>query len=127
MTSRAAQQVTLVEILELTQPYAQVAPLLTRAVERLEREGVRGLVSMHFHTRAEQRELAAVITFASAAQMMEHAAMISGWDEFKQFATMVKLVDLRVHGVPSAEFEAWASQFGGPARKYPELVVGFTR
>ena len=48
MAQAVSEHVTLVELLELTQPYAHVAPLLQRAVQRLAREGVPGLQAMHF-------------------------------------------------------------------------------
>ena len=68
-----------------------------------------------------------MITFASAADMLAHTAMISGWDEFKAFASMIKVSDMRVHGKLTAEVAAWIAQFNGPLRQFEQHVAGFVR
>lgn len=119
--------VTLVEVLELTRPYDEVAPLIAAAVRRLEIEGVKALLSMQFYRNDAATELGAVITFASSSQMIEHMNMISAWEEFRCFSTMVKLVDMRVHGTLDPEAEAWIRKFNGPMKKLESHVAGFVR
>lgn len=119
--------VTLVELLELTVPLAEIAPLLQATLRRLEVEGVPGLVSMQFHANEAQTELGAVITFSDGDQMPAHTEMISGWDEFKRFSKMIKLKEMRVHGTLSPAAEAWIRQFSGPISKFEQPVAAFVR
>lgn len=125
--STDSDYVTLVEILELTRPFEEVAPLLSIAIRRLETEGVKALLSSQFYRNEAGTELGAVIRFANSTQMMEHVNMVSGWEEFRRFATMIKLVDMRVHGKLDPEAEAWIRKFDGPIKKLETLVVGFVR
>ena len=90
-------------------------------------EGVRALRSMQFYTNEAKTELGAIITFASAAELLTHVKMISDWEEFRRFASMIKLVDMRVHGRLTPEVEAWIRQFNGPLKKLEHPVVGFVR
>ena len=125
--TQARDYLTLVEILELTRPYEECAPIIQRVLDRLAVEGVPGLASMHFYHDAERAQLGAVITFSDSTQILAHTAMISQWEEFRQFAKMIKVVDMRVHGVPNADFTAWVKQFGGALRQFPEPLAGFAR
>ena len=127
MSTNVSDYVTLVEILELTRPYAEVEPIIQSTVRRLEAEGVRALRSMQFYTNEAKTELGAIITFASAAELLTHVKMISDWEEFRRFASMIKLVDMRVHGRLTPEVEAWIRQFNGPLKKLEHPVVGFVR
>lgn len=127
MTQSPNTQVSLIELLELKCPFDEAAPVLRQVVARLEQEGVSSLVSMQFHADRARSTLAVIITFSSAAQMMEHTRMISGWEEFRRFTSMFKLVDMRILGEPSPEFAAWLHQFGAPPHDFPEHVAGFAR
>lgn len=124
---QASDYFTIVEILELTRPYEECAPLLQRALDRLAVEGVPALVSMHFYHDPEKSQLGAVITFSDATQLLAHTAMISGWEEFQRFAAMIKVVELRVHGQLSPEVHAWLSKFNGPVRVFDKYLGGFVR
>ncbi len=122
-----SDHVTLVEILELTRPYDEVVPFLSAAIRRLETEGVKALLSSQFYRNEAGTELGAVIRFANSSQMMEHVNMVSGWEEFHRFSSMIKLIDMRVHGKLDPEAEAWIRKFNGPIKKLEHLVVGFVR
>lgn len=124
---QASEYVTLVEILELTHPYEEFAPLIKRALERLAVEGVPALRSMHFFHDADKAQLGAVITFSSSEQIPAHTAMISQWEEFQKFSKMVKVVELRVHGKISPEVREWLARFGGPVRIFEDYLGGFVR
>jgi hypothetical protein len=94
---------------------------------RLEREGVPGLRSMHFYTRPESNELAAVIRFSDPSQIQAHTDLLSRWGEFQRFGASIRLREMRAHGSISAEVQAWIAKFGGTVAKYEQLVGGFER
>lgn len=127
MQSPASSYVTLVEAFELTVPLDEVAPILRAVMARLEVEGVASLVSMQFYTSDVPGEMGAIIRFSDPHHFTEHVKMISGWEEFKRFSSMIKLIEIRVHGELSPEVEAWMQQFGGPVKKLRHFVAGFVR
>lgn len=128
MTPAAASYLTLVELFELRCPFDEFAALLGPVLDRLEREGVAGLVSMQFYAeRPQSNRIGAVITFRDAEQLLEHMDMISSWPEFTRFAQMITLVDMRVHGQLNPRAEAWIRQFNGPLRKFEQHIAGFVR
>ena len=53
--------------------------------------------------------------------------MISSWPEFARFASMMKLVEMRVHGKLTPEVQAWMSQFKGTFSMYEQQLAGFRR
>ena len=124
---QTASYLTLVEILEMTRPYEECAPIIRRVLDRLAVEGVPGLASMHFYHDAERAQLGAVITFSDASQILAHTAMISQWEDFRLFASMIKVIEMRVHGKLSPESRKWLAQFKGPIRVIEEYVGGFVR
>lgn len=119
--------VTLVEILEVSGSFDEARQLIRSCVERLEREGVPGLASMRFYEDAETKELAAVITFADARDILAHTRMISSWPEFERFATLIRLKDMRIHGRVSEEVRSWLDRFQGPRRVFDTRLAGFSR
>lgn len=127
MESNVGSYVTLVEILEVLGPFDDVAAQVAVVLKRLEAEGVPGLASMQFYADKSKNELGAIITFRDPADMIAHTKMISGWDDFKRFASMTRLKDMRIHGVITPEVEAWVRQFDGPLAKYESFVAGFVR
>lgn len=124
---QASSYLTLVEILELNRPYEECAPIIRRVLDRLAVEGVPGLASMQFYHDAERAQLGAVITFSDSSQILAHTAMISQWEDFRRFATMIKVIEIRVHGKLSAEAQQWLAQFKGPVRVIEDYVGGFVR
>lgn len=122
-----SEYVTLVEVLELLRPFDEVGPVVENLLGRLEVEGIAALISMQFYLNEEKTEIGAVITFSDSNQLIEHTRMISSWEEFKRFTSMVKLADMRVHGTLSAEAEAWIRQFQGPLKKFAHYLAGFVR
>lgn|GEM_PF-4041947 len=56
-----------------------------------------------------------------------HVNMISGWEEFKQFTSTKKPVDMRVYGQLSAEAAARVRQFVVVSKTFDEHVAGFVR
>ena len=75
--------------------------------------------------RSNSTEAGAILTFSNG--VMEHIAMISGWEEFERFLATVRPVDVRVYGKLSAEAEAWVRQFGVVSRMFEDHVAGFVR
>lgn len=125
--SIASDYVTLVEAFELTVPPEEAFPLMRGLIARLEKEGVPSLVSMQFYTSDVPNQIGAVIRFSSSDQMIEHMSMISSWPEFERFATLFKLIDMKVFGTLVPEAEAWIRKFQGPLRKHDALIAGFIR
>lgn len=125
--SDARDATTLVEILEVTGSFDEAEALLTATLTRLEREGVPGLASMQFYTDEPRRQLAAVITFTDPSQMLAHTAQLSGWDEFRRFSALIKLVEMRIHGSVGDDVRAWMGQFSGTVTHYPQPVAAFFR
>lgn len=119
--------VTLVEVLELTRPLEEFTVAAQVAISRLEAEGIRELVSIQFYADPETTEAGAVITFSDYTRVIDHMNLIQGWEEFRIFAGMVKLLDVRVYGKLSAEAEAWISAFGKPSKRFEYYVSGFMR
>jgi hypothetical protein len=119
--------VTLVEVLELTRSLEEFTAAAQAAVLRLETEGIRELVSIQFYVNPETTEAGAVITFSDYNCVIEHMNLIQGWEEFRLFAGMVKLRDMRVYGKLSAEAEAWIRAFGSPSKRFEHYVSGFVR
>ena len=124
---RADRDVTLVEVLELTAPFEEFERAISAAVRRLETDGVRELVTIQFYAGAESTEIGVVITFSDRDRMIDHMNMVSQWEEFAAFVRTVRLVDMRVYGVLSAEAEAWISAFGKPSKRFERHVAGFVR
>jgi hypothetical protein len=127
MKTAAHEYVTLVEVLELTRPFEEFAAAAHAATQRLEREGVRALVRIHFYARPGSAEVGAILTFSDRERMIEHINLISAWDEFKTFFGMIRPLDVRVYGQLSAEAEAWIRQFDVSNKTFDQHVTGFVR
>ena len=125
--SEAGQYVTLVEVLELTVPFEEFAQAVGAATRRLEAEGIRELVTVHFYGNPGSTEVGAILTFSDRERMIEHIRMISKWEEFRRFFACVKPLDVRVYGKLSVEAEAWIGQFDVLSKKFEHHVAGFVR
>jgi hypothetical protein len=123
----ASEYVTLVEVLELTVPYEEFARAVGAAARRLEAEGVRELVTVHFYGNLRSTEVGAILTFSDRERMIEHIEMISKWEEFERFFACVRPLDVRVYGKLSEEAEAWIGQFDVLSKKFEHHVAGFVR
>ena len=98
------------------------------AASRLEAEGVRELVALHFYGDPGSTEVGAILTFSDRERMLDHMEMIRSWPEFGRFFATVKPLDVRVYGRLGAEAEAWIRQFGDiVSRKFEGHVAGFVR
>ena len=127
MRLEAGRYVTLVEVLELTVHYKEFSEAVGAAARRLEAEGVRELVTLHFYGSQESTEVGAILTFSDRERMIEHIEMISKWEEFERFFACVRPLDVRVYGRLSEEAEAWIGQFGVLSKKFEHHVAGFVR
>ena len=127
MRLEAGGYVTLVEVLERTVPYEEFSEAVGAAARRLEAEGVRELVALHFYGSQESTEVGAILTFSERERMIEHIEMISNWEEFERFFACVRPVDVRVYGRLSEEAEAWIGQFDVLSKKFEHHVAGFVR
>jgi hypothetical protein len=123
----ASEYVTLVEVLELTVPYEEFAQAVGAAARRLEAEGVRELVTVHFYGNLRSTEVGAILTFSDRERMIEHIEMISKWEEFERFFACVRPLDVRVYGKLSEEAEAWIGRFDVLSKKFEHHVAGFVR
>jgi hypothetical protein len=123
----AEEHVTLVEVLEVTSSFEEFKAAIKAAARRLEAEGVEALVTLQFYADPGSTEAGAILTFSDRERVMEHIAMISGWEEFERFFATVRPVDVRVYGKLSAEAEAWVRQFGVVSRTFEDHVAGFVR
>jgi hypothetical protein len=117
-------------------PSAALAVILVAWVRRAEESAmgsppteqftlVEALVTLQFYADPGSTEAGAILTFSNG--VMEHIAMISGWEEFERFLATVRPVDVRVYGKLSAEAEAWVRQFGVVSRTFEDHVAGFVR
>jgi hypothetical protein len=122
-----SEYVTLVEVLERTRSFEDFSMIAEAAVRRLESEGVRALVSVQFYANPDSTEVGAILTFADRAAMMQHINMITAWEEFEQFFSSVKPLDVRVYGRLSVEAEAWVRQFNVVSKTFENHVTGFVR
>jgi hypothetical protein len=127
MRLEAGRYVTLVEVLELTVPYEEFSEAVGAAARRLEAEGVRELVGLHFYGSQESTEIGTILTFSDRERMIEHIELISKWEEFERFFACVRPLDVRVYGKLSAEAEAWIGQFDVLSKKFEHHVAGFVR
>jgi hypothetical protein len=127
MKRPASEHVTLVEVLELIRPFEEFAAAVRAAARRLEAEGIKELVSLHFYADPGSTEVGALLTLADRERIMEHINMITAWEEFERFFGTVKPIDVRVYGKLSAEAEAWVGQFGVVSKTFEEYVAGFVR
>jgi hypothetical protein len=120
----------------LPMPSAALAVILVAWVRRAEDSAMRSppteqftlveaLVTLQFYADPGSTEAGAILTFSD--RVMEHIAMISGWEEFERFLATVRPVDVRVYGKLSAEAEAWVRQFGVVSRTFEDHVAGFVR
>ena len=112
MRTPASEHVTLVEVLELTQPFEEFAAAVQAAARRLEVEGIKELVTLQFYADPASTEVGTILTFTDRNRMMKHIDMITGWEEFERFFGTVKPIDVRVYGKLSAEAEEWVGHFG---------------
>jgi hypothetical protein len=128
MKKRAAEYVTLVEVLEVTAPVEEFQRTIDAVAARLEAEGVRELVSMNFYEESGSNEVGAILTFSDSKSMLRHMDMVSSWEEYGMFFGTVKPLDVRVYGTLDAEAEAWIRQFGDiVSRKFEHHAAGFVR
>ena len=127
MKSPTSEYVTLVEVLELTQPFEEFADAVRAAARRLEDEGVQELVTLQFYADPGSTEVGAILTFANRDRIMEHIAMITAWEEFERLFGTVKPLDVRVYGRLSPEAEEWVRQFDVMSKTFEEHVAGFVR
>jgi hypothetical protein len=125
--SSASQHVTLVEVLELTSPFEEFADAVRAAARRLEVEGIEELVTLQFYANPGSTEVGAILIFADRSRVIEHVAMITGWEEFQRFFATVRPIDVRVYGRLSQEAEAWVRQFDVVSRTFEDHVAGFVR
>jgi hypothetical protein len=123
----AADYVVLVEVLEIIGSLEDFAAASQAAVARLEREGVRELVSIRFLLEPHSREVGAILIFSDRERMMDHIRQVSAWDEFRLFFSMVRPLDVRVYGRLTPEAEAWIAQFDVLSKRFEEPVAGFVR
>ncbi|WP_143162067.1 hypothetical protein [Phormidesmis priestleyi] len=123
----SSEYVTLVEVLGRTRSFEEFSTIAQAAVQRLESEGVRALVSIQFYANPDSIEVGAILTFADRAAMMQHINMITAWEEFKQFFSSVKPIDVRVYGKLSVEAEAWVRQFNVVSKTFENHLTGFVR
>src|ERR687886_2324830 len=127
MKSPTSEYVTLVEVLELTQPFEEFADAVRAAARRLEDEGIQELVTLQFYATPGSTEVGAILTFADRNRMMKHIEMITQWEEFERFFGTAKPIDVRVYGKLSAQAEEWVRKFGVVSKTFEDLVVGFVR
>ena len=127
MRLEADRYVTLVEVLELTVPYEEFSEAVGAAARRLEAEGIRELVALHFYGSRASTEVGAILTFSDRGRMIEHIEMISKWEEFERFFACVRPLDVRVYGKLSEEAEAWIGHFDVLSKKFEHHVAGFVR
>jgi hypothetical protein len=127
MRLEADRYVTLVEVLELTVPYEEFSEAVGAAARRLEAEGMRELVALHFYGSRASTEVGAILTFSDRGRMIEHIEMISKWEEFERFFACVRPLDVRVYGKLSEEAEAWIGHFDVLSKKFEHHVAGFVR
>ena len=127
MKSPASEYVTLVEVLELTQPFEEFEAAIKAAARRLEGEGIKELVTLQFYADPGSTEVGAILTFADRDRVTEYIAMITKWEEFERFFATVKPLDVRVYGKLSAQAERWIGQFGVVSKTFEEHVAGFVR
>ena len=127
MRLEAGRYVTLVEVLELTVPYEEFLEVVGAAARRLEAEGVRELVAVHFYGDPGSTEVGTILTFSDRERVIEHIDMISNWEEFERFFACVRPVDVRVYGKLSEEAEAWIGQFDVLSKRFEECIAGFIR
>lgn len=127
MKSPTSEYVTLVEVLELTQPFEEFADAVRAAARRLETEGIQELVTLQFYADPGSTEVGAILTFADCDRIMEHISMITSWEEFERFFGTVKPLDVRVYGRLSPEAEEWVRQFDVMSKTFEEHVAGFVR
>ena len=120
MRTPASEHVTLVEVLELTQPFEEFAAAVQAAARRLEVEGIKELVTLQFYADPASTEVGAILTFTDRNRMMKHIDMITGWEEFERFFATVKPVDVRVYGKLSAEAEEWVGHFGAVSKTFED-------
>ena len=127
MDPAARERITLVEVLERTASFDVFTSTVQAAVQRLESEGVRSLISIQFHARPEDTEVGVVITFADSRQVMEHIRRISGWPEFKALLGVARPVDVRVYGRLGDEAQAWLRTMNVVSKVFESPVAGFVR
>ena len=127
MKRAAHEYVTLVEVLELRCPFEEFAAAVAACVRRLETEGVRELVTIQFYARSGSTEVGALLSFADCERVVEHLNLITRWDEFERFFSMVTPLDVRIYGHLSAEAEAWVRQFDVISKTFDQHVAGFVR
>jgi hypothetical protein len=127
MRLEAGRYVTLVEVLELRVSYEEFSEAVGAAARRLEAEGMRELVALHFYGSRASTEVGAILTFSDRGRMIEHIEMISKWEEFERFFACVRPLDVRVYGKLSEEAEAWIGQFDVLSKKFEHHVAGFVR
>jgi hypothetical protein len=127
MRASASEHVTLVEVLELTQPVEEFAAAIQAAVRRLEAEGIKELVTLQFYAEPGSTEVGSILTFTDRTRMMEHIGMITRWEEFERFFATVRPKDVRMYGKLSAEAEEWVRQFGVVSKTFGDHVAGFVR
>jgi hypothetical protein len=114
-------------VLERTRPFEEFVAAVQAAARRLEAEGIKELVMVQFYANPVSTEAGALLTFADRSMVIQHMHMITGWDEFKQFASMVKPLDVRVYGKLSAEAAAWVRQFIVVSKTFERHIAGFVR
>jgi hypothetical protein len=127
MKPPASEYVTLVEILELTQPFEEFQAAIQAAARRLEAEGISELVTLQFYATPGSTEVGAILTFSDRERITGHLEMITSWEEFERFFGTVKPLDVRIYGKLSAEADEWVSQFDVISKTFEEHVAGFVR
>src|SRR5215216_3785658 len=127
MKTAAHEYVTLVEVLELTRPFEEFAAAVDACVRRLEAEGVRELVTIQFYSNPGSTEVGALLSFADRERVVEHLNLITRWEQFERFFSMVTPRDVRIYGRLSAEAEAWVRQFDVISKTFERHVAGFVR
>lgn len=119
--------VTLVEILELKGSFDEFAALSQVLVRRLEAEGIAELVGVHFYATPSDNEIGGLISFADYRQVVHHINMLSGWQEFKQLLSLVRLIDMRIYGPLTDESKAFLQTMNGISKQFATPLAGFVR
>lgn len=123
----AQETLTIIETLELTVPFDEYTVAVRAFVNRAEAEGIRALAPMQVHNTPGTTQVGLMLHLSDQSKLLEHVQMIDGWDEFKRYAGMSKVRDLRVFGVLPPEIEAWLRKYSDALTIFTQPIVGFVR
>jgi hypothetical protein len=121
------ESVTLVDILEVVGSFDEARQLIQTASRAWNAMASADWLRCTFYEDPEAKELAAVITFSDSSELLADTRMISSWQEFERFASLIRIEYMRIHGRVSAEVRSWLDRFQGPCRLFDAHLAGFTR